>query len=251
MLTHLSSLYASVCSAGRPTITTAALQQDHRRVLWSLFFADGWGWDFRIRGIGAQLSDEEIWSFGNGGERGRGRGRGRSALVGGGPRCGRRRGFPSLTILHVVYVSGGVYWSYDVDSLIGCYDFDRDLFQVVEWPKMSSAWKRKILGVLDGAVSGLPQWWPRGALWLEHAGLEAIEGGSLWSTIWSPRVGALRAFSGTTTICNSEALKCSSSRPWIGFVWSSASDGGEAASMNKNRVLIVFGLDPMLFLLEC
>ncbi|KAG6404934.1 hypothetical protein SASPL_132511 [Salvia splendens] len=64
------------------------------------------------------------------------------------------------TISQVVYVSGGVYWSYDGYSVVCCYDFDNALFQIVALPKMSLsmletnsiASKSMSLGALDGAL---------------------------------------------------------------------------------------------------
>ncbi|KAL1555693.1 putative F-box/kelch-repeat protein [Salvia divinorum] len=64
------------------------------------------------------------------------------------------------TIAQVVYVSGGVYWSYDGYSVVCCYDFDNALFQIAALPKMSLsmletnsiASKSMSLGVLDAAL---------------------------------------------------------------------------------------------------
>lgn len=64
------------------------------------------------------------------------------------------------TISQVVYVDGGIYWTYDGDLVICCFDFDRAMFQVVALPKMSLsmletnsiASKSTSLGVLDGAL---------------------------------------------------------------------------------------------------
>lgn len=64
------------------------------------------------------------------------------------------------TISQVVYVNGGIYWSYDGDSVICSYDFDKAMFKVVALPKMSLSMleinsissKSMSLGALDGKL---------------------------------------------------------------------------------------------------
>lgn len=64
------------------------------------------------------------------------------------------------TISQVVYANGGVYWSYDGDSVICCFDFDNSMFQIMSLPKMSLpvleangiALRNMSLGVLDGKL---------------------------------------------------------------------------------------------------
>lgn len=84
----------------------------------------------------------------------------------GGDACWRRVGGGTSqlvlcrTISQVVYVNGGIYWSYDGDAVICCFDFDRAMFQVVALPKMSLSMleinsipsKSMSLGVLDGKL---------------------------------------------------------------------------------------------------